>query len=413
MDITERDIDRGYSPLLRYSSVGFDEDVRARSQQNDTDTHEQERQYVTQVIAVMVACLCVMSAGMTLSYTSPALADMHDEGIIDDDNRASWFSSIVNIGAIAGGPIAGQLVNKLGRKLTIMLVAVPYTLGCFITISTTRYPVLLAGRVMTGVAVGMTSLCVPIYIAETSSKNIRGALGAAFQLISTVGVVFMYSLGVALSWRWLGVVIAVPPSIMILFMTFMAESPRWLLSQNREDDASKALSWLRRPQYDQVQMTELQIQNKESFPLAGILVTPIRRLLLISVGLMFFQQCSGINAVVFNTNEIFQNAGFAGDSSLPTVITGLVQLATGIASCVLIDKAGRRVLLMASGILLTLSSVTFGLFYYLNQVHHMDNIKWLSLTSVTVYMIGFFLGWGPIPWLTMGELFPVDRKSVV
>ena len=187
-------------------------------------------------------------------YSSPTLKQFKDEGILDTDSKQSWFGSLVTIGAILGGPIAGLLVEKLGRKSTIMSACVPYTLGWLLLVLGGAFPhayeLFYISRILCGIGAGMISLCVPLYIGEIATKEVRGMLGAGFQLSVTVGVLCVYALGLVLSWRWLAVVGSISSALLLILMLIVPETPTWWLSSGDRAQALSSLLWLRGPNVD-------------------------------------------------------------------------------------------------------------------------------------------------------------------
>ena len=195
-------------------------------------------------------------------YSSPTLKQLSDEGILDTESKQSWFGSIVTIGAIVGGPVAGFLVEKLGRKTTILSCCVPYSVGWLLLVIggyfTNAYQVLYLARFICGLGTGMTSLCVPLYIGEIATKEVRGMLGAGFQLSVTVGVLSAYSFGLFLPWRWLAIVGSAFSAALVIAMLFMPETPHWQVGQKNKNEAMASLRWLRGPnanidaEYDEI-----------------------------------------------------------------------------------------------------------------------------------------------------------------
>ncbi|XP_013409558.1 solute carrier family 2, facilitated glucose transporter member 8 [Lingula anatina] len=370
--------------------------------------HRHDAASKLQIIAVLVACLGPMSFGFVLGYTSPTHKQMKDEKILTD-NEASWFSALVAIGAIVGGPVAGQMVGWCGRKLTIMLGAIPFVVGWMLIAYQKGLWMLLVGRFLTGFATGWTSLCVPLYIAEVASKHLRGTLGAFNQLSVTIGILLAYGLGIPLSWSWLAVSGAVIPTLMAVLMVVMPDSPRWLLRQKRMIDSRTSLKRLRvkssdaDEEYDE--MLQHMTDDDQPFSLGQFRQPDLYHPLLISVGLMVFQQFSGVNAIMFYDAPILEKAGFC-EPKTAAVIVGAVQVVVTFLGSLLMEKAGRRVLLILAGILMTLSSGVFGLYFFLTKHLGIDITGWLSVVCLVVFVSAFGIGWGPIPWIIMSEVFP-------
>ncbi|KAG9468621.1 solute carrier family 2, facilitated glucose transporter member 8 [Eleutherodactylus coqui] len=385
-------------------------------------------------LATLGAVLGPLSFGFVLGFSSPAISDLKNEGdprLILDKEMASWFGSIVTIGAAAGGILGGWLVDRVGRKLSLMLCALPFVLGFTLIISAQNVWMLLSGRVLSGLASGVTSLVVPVYISETSHSRVRGALGSCVQLMVVTGIVGAYIAGMMVGWRWLAVVCSVPPVVMLTFMCFMPETPRYLISQEKRAEAMAALRFLRGPDVDHEwefrQIEGSGEQQDDRLKMADLRKPSIYKPFIIGVLLMFFQQATGINAVMFYADMIFEEANFK-NSSLASVVVGLVQVAFTAVAALIMDRAGRKVLLVLSGVVMAVSTTLLGV-YFRVSVAHMNNsldltvpvdmvdsatdqLAWLALLSMGLFIAGFAIGWGPIPWLLMSEIFPLRARGV-
>ncbi|XP_077864167.1 solute carrier family 2, facilitated glucose transporter member 8-like [Saccoglossus kowalevskii] len=215
-----------------------------------------------------------------------------------------------------------------------------------------------------------------------------------------------------LSYVWLALIGAMFPTLMIVLVVMMPETPRYLLSVNRRNDAIRTVAWLRGPHIDpddECCNIESNLDQQETMAWSEFLKPSIYRPLVISLLLMVFQQFSGINAVMFYTQSIFEGAGFR-NGAYAAVIVGAVQVVFTCVCAILMDKAGRKMLLILAGIGMTVSAGTFGLYYQLKTPSGND-LSGLSLSSMIVYIISFSLGWGAIPWLIMSEIFPSRARG--
>ncbi|NXN29321.1 GTR8 protein, partial [Nycticryphes semicollaris] len=386
-------------------------------------------------LAAFAALLGPLSFGFVLGYSSPVIPELrkiNDPKLRLDSSQASWFGSVVTLGAAAGGLLGGYLVDKVGRKPSLMLCSIPYVFGYVVIISAQNIWMLYFGRVLTGLASGITSLVVPVYISEVSHPKVRGMLGSCVQLMVVTGILGAYVAGITLKWRWLAVLSSFPPCIMLLFMSFMPETPRFLLHQNKHSEAIAALSFLRGPHADhawECRQTEASVQE-EGLNLSEFKNPTIYRPLVIGVALMFFQQVTGINAVMFYAETIFEDASFK-DSRMACVVVGFIQVCFTAVAALIIDKTGRKVLLYVSGIIMTLSTALFGLYFkiVLPDQNNSSNphvwftlnaaspetestISWLAVVSLGLFVAGFALGWGPVPWLVISEIFPLKAKGI-
>ena len=366
------------------------------------------------VPAALVACLAPLSFGYSLGYSSPTIPQLREYGLLDRSSQ-SWFGSLMSVGAVIGGPIAALCIGHLGRKSTLLCCTLPFVTGWLLTIVAWEKYMLFAGRIVIGIGTGMASLVAPVYIAEVSPKRLRGLLGSCNQLSVTFGILVATSLGFVLNWKWMAVGGQIVAVLLMLGMLFMTETPRWLLSKGHETEAMHALHWLRggtvpiREERDEIQ--EKLRMHSGRVHLTDFLQPTLLHPLVISMTLMIFQQVGGINVVVFYSTEVFEKAHIGNDPLVPAVIVAAVMLAVTFIATLLMDILGRRVLLLVASTLMCLSSASLGVYYYLLQELH-TNHGWLSLVSVTVYVAAFSLGWGPIPWLIMGEVFPVRASGL-
>ncbi|KAM3868013.1 solute carrier family 2, facilitated glucose transporter member 8 [Diretmus argenteus] len=386
-------------------------------------------------LTAFVTVLGPMSFGFVLGYSSPAipeLSQISDSRLRLDGAQASWFGSIVTVGAAVGGLLGGWMVEKIGRKLSLMFCALPFVFGFTVIVAAQNVWMLYLGRALTGLASGVTSLVVPLYISEMAHERVRGTIGSCVQLMVVLGIMGAYVGGFFLDWRWLAICSSIPPTVMMVCMCFMPETPRFLLSQGKRREAEEALRFLRGPdapvEWEVARMEDSSDGQGAKFQAADLKDPGVYKPLCIGVMLMLFQQLTGINAIMFYAETIFEQAHFK-DSDLATVIVALAQVVfTGVAALVM-DKAGRKVLLIISGVAMAISTAVFGVYFHLTTKHHGNasvsflasdpewsqevhvDLAWLAVASMGVFITGFALGWGPIPWLIMSEIFPINVRG--
>ena len=214
-------------------------------------------------------------------------------------------------------------------------------------------------------------------------------------------------------------------AVMVFCMVFMPETPRWLLANNRRHDAIKQLEWLRGPLYDVEEecfAIESNLDQQESATFRDFMTPGIYRPLIVGCMMMVGQQFCGITVILFYCAKIFKLAGFSNAEFVSLSVAGAQVVATVLA-CLLVDKSGRRVLLMVGGVSMSLCNLLLGVFFDLAKIPDTDghqisvfgkfshtvpleNISWLAITCNIGCIMFFSLGWGPIPWLLMGEIFP-------
>lgn len=382
-------------------------------------------------LATFASVLGPMSFGFVLGYSSPAIPDLKsisDDHLRLDDDQASWFGSIVTVGAALGGLLGGWMVERIGRKLSLMFCSLPFVFGFTVIIAAQNVWMLYAGRALTGLASGVTSLVVPLYISEMAHERVRGTVGSCVQLMVVLGILGVYAAGLVLHWRWLAICCSIPPTLLMVFMCFMPETPRFLLSQGKRREAEEALRFLRGPdapvEWECARIEDACDEQGSNFQMSDLKDPGVYKPLIIGVMLMVFQQLTGINAIMFYAESICEQANLPGD--VGSVLVGLVQVVFTAVAAGIMDRAGRKVLLVISGVAMAISTTSFGVYFYLMSQQQVPptagpgvmataaptlDLRWLALSSLAVFITGFALGWGPIPWLVMSEIFPVKVRG--
>ncbi|OWR51015.1 sugar transporter [Danaus plexippus plexippus] len=330
---------------------------------------------------------------------------------------ASWVGGLMPLAALAGGVLGGPLVDYIGRRKTILLTAVPFFVG-WILIATARIVhLVLIGRAICGLCVGIGSLAFPVYLGETIQPEVRGTLGLFPTAIGNIGILICYIAGKYLDWSQLAYLGASLPIPFLILMFMIPETPRWYMLRGRNEEARKALQWLRGKntkidnEMRDIALSDAEVDSDLKFK--DILKMKYLKSILIALGLMLFQQLSGINAVIFYTVKIFNMSGSSVDGNLSTIIVGLVNFISTFVATALIDRTGRKILLYISSVTMTVTLIVLGTFFYVRDTLHMNvtNLGWLPLTSVMFYLLGFSLAFGPIPWLMMGEILPAKIRG--
>lgn len=249
----------------------------------------------------------------------------------------------------------GYFCDLVGRKYAMLSLIIPFTAGYLIIIFANSLVMLYVGRFVTGMAGGAFCVSAPMYTSEIAQKEIRGALGSYFQLLLTVGVLFAYILATFTSIMAYTIILAVIPLIFGAVFFFQPETPVYLLKKGKEEEARASLLRLRGNKYDvdaEIKDIKAQLEaderNKVPF-MKSISKRATKKAFLISFGLMFFQQLSGVNAVIFYTGTIFTDAGVEL-GKVATIIVGAMQVGATFVASLIIDKLGRKILLLGKTI---------------------------------------------------------------
>jgi len=262
-----------------------------------------------QIYTAICGYLGAVSFGYVVGYSSPALPQM--TMFQHNDSAASWFASIVTLGGIVGSVVAGWFVQHRGRRTTMFAAAVPSLSGWAFIYMGTTVEVLCLGRFLTGIGCSVALVAVPLYIAETASRDVRGTLGSGIQLSIAFGILLVYVLGLVFNWQSLALIGTIVPILAFVLGLKSPESPRFLLDSGRKAEAVATLTWLR----ESAAVAEEECRDMEESasglavraPLGDLFRRPeLFRPLMIGVMSMIFQQLTGINVVIFYTVSIFQ-----------------------------------------------------------------------------------------------------------
>jgi MFS transporter, SP family, galactose:H+ symporter len=332
----------------------------------------------------------------------------------------SIVAGMVLVGAVIGATVAGSLSDRFGRRRVILVTALVFVIGALISAVAGGVGMLLAGRLLIGVAIGVASMLTPLYLAEISPAASRGAVTSLNQLCITLGILVSYLVGYAFAtspggWRWMLGLGVVPGAVLAAGMVVLPESPRWLAGHQRLPQAEAVLRRLRGPQGDvagelAALRTDLRREGGRLAPWSALLAPELRRALIVGVGLAMFQQITGINTVIYFAPQIFQAAGLssASVSILATAGVGAVNVGLTLVSIWLIDRAGRRALLLWSlgGMAVTLLVLAGGF-----SVGASGALGWITVLSLAAYVAFFAVGLGPVFWLLIAEIFPLAVRG--
>ena len=346
--------------------------------------------------------------GLALGYTSPAGPALQRPPLQLDGGQVSLVGAAVPLGALLGALVCGWAMDRFGRRDTMVACNVPAVVGWLLVGFADGFGMLVAGRLLTGLTAGVATVVAPTYVGEVCEPRIRGALGAAFQLLIVFGIFLSYLIGKYAQWNHLAMASTALPVLWLLLALTLRRSPVWLLEKSREEEALSSLVWLRAPRADVSSelsgiAEQIEEAHRKRVSFRDLAKRDNRRQFALSLMLMLLQQLSGINAVLFYTTGIFQDAGSTVEPDLATIVVGLVIVLSTLVSVVLVDRLGRRVLLLASDAIMTLCLLTLGVFFQLKSSDSADGLGWLPLVSLMLYVFSFSIGFGPIPWLMMSK----------
>ena len=336
--------------------------------------------------------------------------------------QQGWVVGAVLLGGMIGPLFSSVLSDSLGRKKINILAALIFVVGSVITALADGMNALIGGRLMLGLAIGIVSSSVPLYLAEIAPSNIRGRLVTFFQFAITLGILVSFLCGYAFAdqiegWRsmfWAGFV---PAIILFVGMLFVPESPRWLMKKGREAEARQVLERIHeasnvQAEYDQM-VQSLVAEQKNQRNWTELFSKRLRIPFLIGIGIFFIQQFSGINAVIYYSTEIFTMAGYAPTttSTLATVGVGIVNVLSTLVAVSFLDRWGRKPILY-TGLLGTAAALaTIAFAFYFRASLGADTLKVLSIGGVYVYIFFFAISLGPLGWLLIAEVYPLKIRG--
>eukprot|EP00096_Caligus_rogercresseyi_P007096 TRINITY_DN2451_c0_g1_i4.p1 TRINITY_DN2451_c0_g1~~TRINITY_DN2451_c0_g1_i4.p1 ORF type:complete len:498 (+),score=103.43 TRINITY_DN2451_c0_g1_i4:473-1966(+) len=381
---------------------------------------EPSRAVLGQAFASLVAACGALLMGCSLGWSSPVLVLMNSTSSSDgfplSKSEEGWLASILFFGAIAGGPLAGFLIDKLGRKVCLGLNAVNYALALALISSSVFKWMLFLGRFLNGVSCGFTSICVPTYISEVASPSNRGKFGIMFQVMVTAGILLINILGLLNNWRWITISIIIMDAVWIILLYFIPESPIYYLMKNDEPSARRVLSGLRvndAVQGEIVSLRHAMESMSQSSSFSDLLKSYNLRPLFISILVMMGQQTSGINAVLSYSQNIFALTSSGMSPLMETIIMDLMMVVATLLAAGVSDRLGRRFLIIISGSTIFLSLLSIGTYYFLDSGGYpiVKSLSWLPLVSLCFHVMSFSFGYGPIPWLLMSEIFAPEIRG--
>ncbi|CAH0684158.1 unnamed protein product [Chilo suppressalis] len=378
-----------------------------------------------QYVIAGVANIAVASTGYSMGWTSPVNVKLNNtaESPLPDSittDQGAWIGSLLTVGAIFGPFIGGLAASKIGRKWGLLSSSIPLFLGWILVAAATNVGLIYGGRICWGVAVGMIFAISPMYCAEIATDESRGALGSFLQSFITVGFLLVYGIGPFVSYSAVAYVGVAFVAVFAISFFFMPETPTYHLTKNNREAAAECLAVIRgrslgavQEELDKIE-ADVKAAQAKTATIADVFRGSNFKAFYISCALVFFQQFSGINAVLFYMTDIFQAAGSSLDSSIATIIIGAVQL---VASCItpfVVDRLGRRILLLISSCGTAIGLGLLGMYFLLAAQNSpvVESMGFVPILSLVVFIVTYCWGLGPLPWAVMSELLPIEVKAI-
>lgn len=386
----------------------------------------------------LCATLITATAGTCYGWPSPTLPYLksEDSKIPTTSDQGSWIASIMILCSALTPVPSAYFADRFGRKTTLLLGAIPFILGWVLVIRAESVTMLYVSRMFSGLGYGIVYTVAPMYTGEIATNEVRGALSTLITLMNKVGILAQYCIGPFVSMQTLaGINLILPISFIISFI-FLPESPYYYLKFERTERAERALSSLRSGDIrTELKNIELNVQedmkNRGSW---GDLLTEAtnRKAIWITLGVFTIQQLCGSAAVVsyaqviFAASKKFRNItdnnstlnltdSFEPQGLQPyqeSIILGCVQVATCVLSVCLVDRVGRKPLLIISALGVGLMNGTIGTYFFfdLTDKGSVDQFYWLPLAALLIYIVCYAIGLSTVPYVIIGEMFPTNVK---
>jgi len=332
-----------------------------------------------------------------------------------NEMQVGWAVSSLIVGCILGAAVSGWFSDKFGRKKVLIAAAVLFVASSVGSAVPETFAGYAIARMIGGIGIGITSTLCPLYNAEIAPAAFRGRLVALNQFATVTGIFLVYFVNTYIAglgndawdiesaWRWMFGVGVVPGVLFLILLFFVPESPRWLVKQGRAAEALPILIRIHGEAGAKREALDIQASFREGeAPLRDLFRPGLRFALFVGVGLAVLQQVTGINAVMYYAPEIFKQAGAGTNASLvQTILVGFVNFAFTILAIWLIDKVGRKALLLAGASLMAVSLFVIGTAF---QTGYLPG--GLVLTFILIYVASFAISLGPVVWVMLSEIFP-------
>src|SRR5215218_1383491 len=384
------------------------------SQAATSDGSDGSRRFV--YVVASVAALGGLLFGYDTGVISGALLFIGKDFELNAFLEGFIVSSLL-LGAMVGAGVSGSLSDRLGRRTIILAAATIFAIGAIGAGLSPNVGVLIFFRFFLGLGVGSASALVPSYISESAPTDVRGSLSSLFQLAITLGILIAYLVNAAFatvgSWRWPVGLAFVPALILLIGMYFLPETPRWLVSKGREDEARRVLGRTRSDEEVEQELQEIRQAEEEEGAQAGyreLLAPWVRPMLVVGIGLAVFQQLVGINTVIYYAPTIIKSTGLADVASLlATVGIGVVNVVMTIVAIAVIDRVGRKPLLLVGLAGMTVSLGIIGAAFLFSGLSGI--ISWVTLAGLVLYIASFAVSFGPVLWVMLPEIFPLKARG--
>ena len=366
-------------------------------------------------LAAAISALGGLLFGYDIGVISGAILFVKRDFSLSPGMEEIVVSSVL-LGSLVGAAVGGILADRLGRRKLLIITAVVFGLGAIGAALAPGTAWLVVARVVSGIAIGIASFVAPLYISEIAPVDIRGKLVSINQVALTSGIVISYFIDYAFAesqaWRWMFALAVIPAVTFGIGLMFIPNSPRWLAGCGHVDQARAVLKLIRGSGQVEGELSKILHSLAQQKGHWSELLSPLLRpAMIVGVGLAVAQQITGINTVIYYAPTIFKFAGLSSASVaiLASVGVGVVNVILTVVAMQLIDRVGRRPLLLASLVGMAMSLFVLGLAFSLPQLS--GSLGWIAVVSLMVYVGSFAVGLGPVFWLMLSEIYPLRIRG--
>lgn len=333
-----------------------------------------------------------------------------------DEYMLGWSVSSILIGCAVGAMFAGKIADRFGRKLSLITCAILFAVSGIGAGFSESLSVFILFRLIGGLGVGAAAMVSPMYIAEIAPAKLRGRLVACYQMAIVIGILIAYFTNYLLdsigdnNWRWMFASQAVPSLFFFVLLLLVPETPRWLVMKGRKKEAAVILEKISKGMSSSKELSEIEksFHHEHRGTLKLLLTKAYRPVLFIGILIAVFQQVTGINAIIYYAPVIFKETGISSSSSLlQTIIIGVVNVISTFVAIGLVDKVGRRKLLLIGCILMGISLIAVGLCFHFSFFDY-----YIVLIFMLLYVASFGATMGAVVWVYISEIFPNLIRSL-
>lgn len=395
--------------------------VEGTNPQYSLDSEQRARERRRRYVGFIAAVSAVL-VGYDMGVISGAMLFIKPEFNLTAFEVGTVVTTLL-AGAVVGSAAAGWVSQAIGRRTTLILCCALFVVSSAVMAFAPNYEWLLVGRVLGGLAVGSTQSTVPTYLSELAPTKTRGRFSSGNQLMIAIGILISalvnYSFSRDLSWRWSLGIAAIPAALILVALFRQPETPRWLMLKGRVAETRRVLDSMLSPDEAREAFAELEISRRADAGADGsplnwrslVSSRALRRVLLVAVIFSMAQQLIGINSIVYYAPTILTDVGFGNQAALiNTVGFGVLSVVMTLLCGYIVDRTGRRPLLIAGGVVLGTAMLCVAAVFTFGLLDTGPG-QWIVLAMLSIFKAGYSLTWGPLVWVMLPELFPLRARS--